>query len=138
MNAKEELSQYKYKLKKVNEALEEYQKYKDRATKMTSIISDNPQMRSNLNSDKVGNNSVKMADLSREYEERWLAAEKERLDLTDKINMIEEPYRTLLHMRYIEKLTFEKIAYEMGYTYSAITKMHGKALNLFVQKCAKK
>ena len=52
MTAKEELNQYKYKLKKVDETLEEYKKFKDRATKMTAIISENPQ-RSNLNSDKV-------------------------------------------------------------------------------------
>ena len=74
-----------------------------------------------------------MADLSKEYEERWIAAEKERLELTDKINMVKEPYRTLLYKRYIEKLKFEKIADDMGYSYVRITHMHGKALEEFLK-----
>ena len=83
MTAKEELMQYKYARKKVDETLEEYQKYKDRATKMTAIMSENTQ-RSNLNSDKVGDNAVKMADISREYEERWIKAEEEKLRIEKK------------------------------------------------------
>ena len=130
MTAKEELMQYKYARKKVDETLEEYQKYKDRATKMTAIMSDNPQ-RSNLNSDKVGDNAIKMADISREYEERWLRAEKERLRIEQNIDRVEEPYRTILHMRYIEELNFEKIADCMGYTYNSITHMHGDALKQY-------
>lgn len=127
MTAKEELMQYKYARKKVDETLEEYQKYKDRATKMTAIMSDNPQ-RSNLNSDKVGDNAIKMADISREYEERWLRAENKKLEVERKIEELSEPYRTLLHKRYIEELNFEKIADDMGYSYVRITHLHGEAL----------
>lgn len=127
MTAKEELMQYKYARKKVDETLEEYQKYKDRATKMTAIMSDNPQ-RSNLNSDKVGDNAIKMADISREYEERWLRAENKKLEVERKIEELLEPYRTLLHKRYIEELNFEKIADDMGYSYVRITHLHGEAL----------
>lgn len=133
MTAKEELMQYKYARKKVDETLEEYQKYKDRATKMTAIMSENTQ-RGNLNSDKVGDNAVKMADISREYEERWIKAEEEKLRIESNIDRVEEPYRTLLHKRYIEELNFEKIADDMGYTYSAITKMHGTALYQYMCK----
>ena len=127
MTAKEELMQYKYARKKVDETLEEYQKYKDRATKMTAIMSENTQ-RSNLNSDKVGDNAIKMADISREYEERWLKAENKKLEVERRIEELLEPYRTLLHKRYIEELNFEKIADDMGYSYVRITHLHGEAL----------
>lgn len=135
MTAKEELLQYKYAREKVEETLEEYQKYKTRAEKMTSIISDMP--RGTSNSDKVANNAVKMADIARQYEERWILAEQEKLKIEEKIDRVEEPYRTLLHRRYIEELNFERIADKMGYTYSAITKMHGKALFLYLCKKVK-
>ena len=79
MTAKEELLQYKYAREKVEETLEEYQKYKDRAEKMTSIISNMP--RGTSSSDKVADNAVKMADLSAEYEKRWLEAENKKLDI---------------------------------------------------------
>lgn len=136
MTAKEELSQYKYARERVDEALEEYQKYKARATKMNAIISDGSQ-RGNTNSDKVGNNASAMADIDKEYEQRWLNAEREKLRIENNIDEIEEPYRKLLHKRYIEieddnKLkSFEKIACEMGYTYDTIRHMHKDALQRY-------
>lgn len=48
MTAKEELSQFKYIRKRVDEALEEYEKYKDRATKITSVLSDMPKGRKRI------------------------------------------------------------------------------------------
>ena len=134
MTAKEELSQYKYARDKVEETLEEYEKYKTRAEKVTSIISDMP--RGGQSSDKVADNAIIMADLNRQYEERWLQAEREKLKVEQNIDSIEEPYQTLLRKRYVEGLSFEEVAEKMNYTYSAITKMHGKALYLYL--CAKK
>ena len=52
MTIKEELLQYRFKVKKVDEALEEYEKFKTRAEKITAIMSDCPS-RSNKPSDKV-------------------------------------------------------------------------------------
>lgn len=129
MTAKEELLKYKYARKKVDEALEEYEKYKTRAEKMTTIISGMPHGTSNTN--KVEDNAVEMADISKVYEKRWLEAEKEKLEVEQKIEQVEEPYRTILHKRYVEELNFEKIADEMGYTYNSITHMHGDALKLY-------
>ena len=126
MTAKEELSKYRYARLKVEEALEEYERYKTRAEKVTSIISDMP--RGTSNSNKVEDNAVMMADISRMYEKRWFEAEKEKLRIEEKIDQVKEPHRTLLHKRYIEELNFEKIADEMGYSYVRITHLHGEAL----------
>lgn len=131
MTAKEELSQYKYKRKKVDETLEEYQKYKTRAEKMTSIISDVPS-RTNITSDKVGDNASIMADLEKEYEQRWIDAERERLGIEDRINQVEEPYRTILHMRYIEDLPLVEVAAKLNYkSYTYACEQHGIALKKF-------
>ena len=126
MTAKEELSQYKYARERVDETLEEYQRYKERAEKMTSIISDMP--RGGKSSNKVEDNAVIMADLSKQYEERWIQAEREKLSIELKIDQIKEPYRKLLKKRYIQDLSFEKIADEMNYSYARITHLHGEAL----------
>ena len=123
MNPKEELGQYKFKIKKVSEALDEYERFKERAEKVTAIISDNP-AHSNKISDKVGDNASKMADLNKEYQDRWLEAERERLNLVDKINRIDEPYRTILVERYIHEKSFEQIAVEMAYSYDWTAHLH--------------
>ena len=126
MTAKEELLQYKYAREKVQETLEEYQKYKDRAEKMTSIISDMP--RGTSSSDKVADNAVKMADLSAEYEKRWLEAENKKLEIEKNIDLVEEPYRILLHKRYVEGKTLEEISTLMNYSFDRVRHMHGEAL----------
>lgn len=38
---------------------------------------------------------------------------------------------TLLHLRYVRYMTFEKIAVEMGYTYQWVCELHGQALQAF-------
>lgn len=129
MSAKEELNQYKFARKRVDEALEEYEKYKDRATKITSILSDMP--KGGKRKDKIADNATAMADLSKEYEQRWIAAERGRLIIEAKIDNMEEPYRTLLHKRYIDDKAFEQIAIEMGYSYDWTTHLHGEALKLY-------
>ena len=42
MTAKDELTQYRYMRDRVEETLEEYEKYKTRAEKMTASLSDTP------------------------------------------------------------------------------------------------
>ena len=126
MTAKEELLQYKYAREKVEETLEEYQKYKDRAEKMTSIISNMP--RGTSSSDKVADNAVKMADLSAEYEKRWLEAENKKLEIEKNIDLVEEPYRTILYMKYVQEKKLEEIAYKLNANYTYICEQHGIAL----------
>ena len=130
MSAKDELSQYKFKAKRVQEALEEYEKYLDRATKVTAMMDENP-AKTNMNSDKVGNNAAIMADLNNEYKERWVEAERRRLELVDNINKLKEPYRTILIERYIHDKNFENIAVELGYSYDRTIHLHGEALQEF-------
>lgn len=40
MTIKEELLQYRFKVKKVEDAIEDYERYKARAEKMTAVFSD--------------------------------------------------------------------------------------------------
>lgn len=72
-----------------------------------------------------------MADLSKEYVDRWNSAESARLEIEEKLDRIDEPYRTLLHKRYIEEKGFEEIAIEMAYSYDWTTHLHGEALKQY-------
>ena len=123
MTAKEELSQYFYKLKKVDETLEEYERFKTRAEKMTSIISD-VTSRTNKTSDKVGDNAILMAELAKEYEERWREAERTCNDILKSINKLDEPYRTILNLRYIQGKRLEHIAEVLNYSYAQTKRLH--------------
>lgn len=133
MNAKRILLQYRGKLQKVDDILEEYELYKTRAEKMTTIISETSS-RTNQTSDKVGQYAVLMADLSKEYEKRWLDAERERLNIIDTINELDEPYRQLLFLRYIRCLDLPTIADTMCYSLDRINHLHGTALKEYERR----
>ena len=75
-----------------------------------------------------------MADIEKEYYSRWQDAERERLLLTDKIKRIDEPYRTILFLRYVQNKKFEVISSEIGYSYKQILRLHGYALKIFENK----
>ena len=100
---------------------------------MTSIISDTSS-RTNLTSDKVGDYAVLMADLSKEYEKRWLDAEKERLRIVDSINALEEPYSRVLFLRYVRCLDLSKIAEEIGYSLDHTNHLHGIAIQKYERR----
>lgn len=133
MKAKRILLQYRGKLQKVDDILEEYEMYKTRAEKMTSIICDTAS-RTNTTSDKVGQYAVLMADLSKEYEKRWLDAERERLAIIDTINVLDEPYRQLLFLRYIRCYDMTKVADIMCYSLDRINHLHGIALKEYERR----
>lgn len=133
MNAKEELNQYRFKAKKAEEAREEYENFMTRATKMTASLSETT-ARTNKTSDKVGQNAVAMADLKTEWEKRWLEAERERLNIVDMINFMDEPYRTILMERYIHQKNFEEISVDLHYSYAWTTHLHGEALQKFHER----
>jgi DNA-directed RNA polymerase specialized sigma24 family protein len=130
MTAKEELSRYECARERVEETLEEYQKYKERAEKMTAIMSDMPKG-SGGKSDKVGDNGSAMADLSRQYEERWIKAEQERLYITDRISVLKNPYREILKLKYIEGLKLEEIACKKYKSYDRVKHIHREALERY-------
>lgn len=130
LSIKDDLKQYRFKMRQVDLALEEYERFKTRAEKITAMLGGNP-AHSNKVSDKVGDNATIMADIANKYQQRWLDAENERIALMDKLRCIDEPYRTILHMRYVQNRNFENIATFMGYSYKQILRLHGQAINLF-------
>ncbi len=133
MKAKELLMQYRWKLQKVDHTLEEYELYKTRAEKMTSIISETSS-RTNTTSDKVGEYAVLMADLSKEYERRWLEAEQERIRIIDTINALDEPYSRVLFLRYVRCYDLSKVADEIGYSLDHTNHLHGIALQKYERR----
>ena len=72
-----------------------------------------------------------MADLSRQYEERWINAEQERLYITDKISVLKNPYREILKLKYIEGLKLEEIACKKYKSYDRVKHIHREALERY-------
>lgn len=133
MSAKDELRRYQAKIKDVDRTVKEYEKFMTRATKMTAIMSEMT-ARSNLPSDKVGDNATKMADLAKEYEERWHEAEHTRISLVSEIDKVGGVLGDVLYDIYIEGLSLEQTAQDIHYSYERTAHLHGIALQVFERR----
>lgn len=107
--------------------MEELQRWKSRAEKITSSVSDMP---------KGGNQGDRLqlaVDRICELEERLNgkidAAVKRRKEMEAAIATVEDrTLQLLLRYRYIDGMTWEQIAVKMNYDYRWILRLHGRAL----------
>ena len=123
MTAKDELRQYKNKIKDVDRTIKEYEKFMTRATKMTSVMSEMTS-RTNIPSDKVGDNAIKMADLAQQYADRWNEAEQTRIKLVAEIDKVGGILGDVLYDLYIEGLSLEQTAADIKYSYERTAHLH--------------
>lgn len=133
MNAKEELSQAYQKMNDGNKILEEYRSYLDRATKITSTLSQ-AEGRSNLPSDKVGDNSIAMADLSKQYLQLFIEAETFKVNLLKKLIQLDAPYGKILWYRFVEGYRLHEIAEAEHYSVKTIKRQYKRALEEYEKK----
>lgn len=133
MTIKEELSQASQKLNDGNKILEEYQTFLDRATKITSVITDDTS-KTNLASDKVGDNAVSMADLSKRYLQLFIEAETFKVELLTKLVQLDAPFGRVLWYRYVEGYKLYEIAELEHYSYKQMKRIYRQALNEYEKK----
>lgn len=74
---------------------------------------------------------AKLDKMEREQTAKIIALKARREVIHGQIRKIPEPYSRLLVLRYIRCLRFDKVADEMGYSYSHAKRMHGEALKRF-------
>ena len=128
MEAKEFLRQYQEALTDIRNLEAEAEEIESLAMSMT-VSTDGERVQSSGKKDRMADLVAKVADLEMEIMEM-------RTDALNRLRAVEriiaqvenKDYRQLLHRRYIEQNTWERIAVEMNYTYRWITRLHGKAL----------
>lgn len=107
--------------------LNEIHELKDLATKITVTFSDMPGGGGSV--DKVGAIVANIVDLQSELavQAKTMKAEQEIVQAV--IDAVDEPdLRQLLILRYINGLTWEKIAVDMNYSWRHTLRLHGAAL----------
>ena len=107
--------------------LNEIHDLKDLATKITVTFSDMPG--GGGNTDKIGGIVANIVDLQSELavQAKTMKAEQEIVQAV--IDAVDEPdLRQLLILRYINGLTWEKIAVDMNYSWRHTLRLHGAAL----------
>lgn len=87
--------------------------------------------RTNIPSDKVGDNASKMADLHSKYLQTFLEAEQYKLQVLMRLIGIPEPYKKILWYLYVDDIRFNDIPSMIGYSPSQTKRLLKKGLHEF-------
>lgn len=126
--AKQELKEYRDNIVYIRgkkEDLEEMRTYLEKTTTRPSKtrISNN-----NIDSDKIIDGISRMDAIEKEYDKKLQELLLKKFVVDDKIDKLEEPYRSLLFYRYARRKSWQEVAKEIDYGIDNTYKLHGKAL----------
>lgn len=127
-DAKAYLQQVKLYDTQINNKIEELDRLRTLATKVTTVLKGDVVSNSG-NLDKLGDTVAKIADLQTEINQavdEYVDKRKEISSVIERVNNADQC--RVLHKRYFDYLTWEQIACDMGFTYRNVCYIHGRAL----------
>lgn len=132
--AKQELREYRDNIKYIEEKQNDAEELKTRIEKMTTNITGMPNAKGE-NLDKA--NLEESLDRIKEIEKNCKIKLEELLIkkfiVENKIEQLEQPFKSILYLRYIRGNTLNKVSDDLGYSYDHICKLHGKALKKYAE-----
>ena len=130
MTAKDYLSRYRTLNDSINAKIAQVEELRRRA--QTVGGGEGAGTHSGAPYDRVGEITARIVDRESEINRNIDALVELQREISGKIALIsDDKLRLLLELRYINCLTFERIACELNYSYMQICRLHGKALKEF-------
>ena len=123
---REDLKNYRYSQKWIKEQIEIYKEQKDIAMSITQNLDGMPKAKNKPN--------YKIEELMDKYDEildLLIKDQEKQNQIILQLKEMEQPYRNILHDKYILGKSLETIASEMPRAYENVCRMHGTALNMF-------
>ena len=128
LSAKEFLKQAQHIDQRINSKLEQVLSLRELATKATSTLSETP-VSGTRNVHRMEDIIAKMVDLESEINADIGELIEVKRDVMSVIKRVPRPeHQSLLELKYLCLKTWDDVAYELGYVYRQITRMHGAAL----------
>lgn len=113
--AKKELYSYLHSKKREERKLEQIEEIKTKLTKITTILTGMP--RGTAENDKMVKNVARLIELVEEHICILEEEEENLIRITNKIKNVEQPYKNILELRFIDGLKIEAVSVELDKTY---------------------
>lgn len=113
--AKKELYSYLHSKKREERKLEQIEEIKTKLTKITTILTGMP--RGTAENDKMAKNVARLIELVEEHICILEEEEENLIRITNKIKNVEQPYKNILELRFIDGLKIEAVSVELDKTY---------------------
>lgn len=127
MKSKQELKDYIYNKKWIEERIEDIKERRSLLDKITTTLSDMPKGTSKI-MDIQAENLAKIMDMTKELEKYIKDLKEKQTKIEDKIDKIDQPFRNILYFRYIKGYNLTEVSNEIEAEYDYTRKLHGIAL----------
>ncbi len=124
---KQELKDYIYEKKWIEEKLEDIKERRSLLDNITNILSDMPKGSKKVYDSQV-ESLAKILDLTNDLEKCLKELKIKQVEIENKINKIEQPYKNILYFRYIKGYNLTEVSAEIDEEYDYTRKLHGTAL----------
>ena len=129
--ARKELYSYLHSKKLEQRKLEQIEEVKTKLTKTTTILSDMP--KGTPDNDKMSKNISRLLDLISEHIEIMQEEEENLIRITKKIREVEQPFRNILELRFVEGLKVEEVSVELNRDYRYTKRLIRKSIQKYAE-----
>lgn len=124
---KQELKDYRYNKKWIEERLEDIKERRSLLSKITNTLSDMPKGSAKTIDTNI-ENLVQIMDDTIEIEKYIKDLKEKQIKIENKIDKIEQPYKNILYFRYLKGYNLTEVSGEIEEEYDYTRKLHGIAL----------
>lgn len=129
--ARKELYSYLHSIKLEQRKLEQIEKIKAKLTKTTVILSDIPKV--NNYEDRMADNIARLFELINEHIIIMQEEEENLIRITKKIKQVEQPFKNILELRFIEGMKVEEVSVMIDRDYRYTKRLIKKAVKKYAE-----
>lgn len=129
--AKKELCSYLHSIKLEQRKLEQIEKIKAKLTKTTVVLSDIPKV--NNYEDRMADNIARLLELINEHIIIMQEEEENLIRITKKIKQVEQPYRNILELRFVDGMKVEEVSVKIDRSYRYTKNLIKKSIKKYAE-----
>lgn len=129
--ARKELYSYLHSIKLEQRKLEQIEKIKAKLTKTTVILSDIP--KGNNYEDRMADNIARLLELINEHIIIMQEEEENLIRITKKIKQVEQPYRNILELRFVDGMKVEEVSVKIDRSYRYTKNLIKKSIKKYAE-----
>ncbi len=132
--AKEELREYRDNIRYIEEKQNDAEELRTRIEKTTHKLTEVQSGKGdNLDKAPLEESLDKIKEIEKDCDKKLQELLIKKFVVENKIEQLDQPYKSILYLRYIRGNTLNKVSEDMGYSYDHICKLHGKALKNYAE-----
>ena len=133
--AKKELREYRDNIKYIEEKQNDAEELRVRIENVKgNVITGMPSGKGdNLDKTPLEDGLDRIEEIEKDCRKKLEELLLKKYIVENKIEQLEQPYKSILFLRYIRGNKLEKISNELGYSYEHLCRLHGKALGKYAE-----